>query len=424
MTVRLNPALTRLRASPTLAVNERIRALRAKGEDVIHFGFGQSPFPVPPEMVEAMVAHAGDKDYLPAAGLPALREAAAAHFSPLLKRTVTPDQVLVGPGSKTLLFHVLFCHQGPLLLPSGSWVSYGPQSALLDKPCHILPARPENQFKITPEDLAECLSDIGPGHQSLLLLNTPNNPTGAVYSRPELEALAEVIQRHDALILSDEIYGQVTFDGVYRSPSHILPERTMVSSGLSKAFSAGGYRLGLLILPPSMENLRGPLVNLATETYSAVTCGVQHAAVAAYRGSEQVEAHVRDCTAIHALVLEYVARTLGEGGVPSGQAQGAFYLFPDFSGPCRSRGIQDSGELARRLLEEQRVASLPGTAFFAAPELLHVRISPLDYDGSRALEVFRRMRSEGEVSPIRFLEEAAPRILQGTARLLALGDPP
>lgn len=420
MPAHLNPLLTRLRASPTLAINEEIRALRAAGQDIVHFGFGQSPFPVAPPIVEEAARHAGNKDYLPAQGLGALREAAAQYFSPRLGREVDPDLVFVGPGSKTNLFHVMFCHAGPLVMPAGSWVSYGPQAQLLGKPAHVLPPRPDRDFKLTPEDLAPCLAGFPPGHQALVLLNSPNNPTGALYQDDELEALAAVCRAHGALVLADEIYGAVAFDGVYRSMARWYPEGTLVSSGLSKAFSAGGFRLGVLVLPDELRDLRGPLINLATETFSCVTSSVQFAACKAYGGDPEVEAHVEDCTAIHRAVCGWVAARLDAGGVAAGAPGGAFYLFPDFESRRQAAALEGSEDLALKLLRDQGVATLPGSAFLVPDDQLRVRISPVDYDGAAALEVFRRVGRE--VDPDGFVAEAAPRVVAGVERLLGLGE--
>lgn len=395
--------------------------MRAQGKDVVHFGFGQSPFPVPPPMVEAMAAAAGEKDYLPAAGLPELRAAAASYFEPLLGSPVDPARVLVGPGSKTLLFHALFCHAGPLVLAAGSWVSYGPQAALLSKPCHVLEPTPAHGFKLDPAALDATLGALGPGHQAMVLVNSPNNPTGEVYQEHELAALAEVLRRHDALALADEIYGQVLFEGAYRSLAQHAPERTLITTGLSKAFSAGGYRLGLLIVPEALEAMVAPLVNLATETYSSVTCAVQRAGVLAYSHHPEVEAHLADCNLVHGAVVRRVAGALRAGGVDPGEPGGAFYLFPGFESRRQAASLTSSDQLAERLLEEHRVATLPGTAFLAPPELLHVRISPVDYDGAHALAVLRNLRTGGLVDPDELVRQAAPRVLEGVRRLLALG---
>jgi len=373
--------------SPTLGINERIQTLRAAGRRIHHFGFGEAPFPAPPRLAAALRDHASAKAYLPVAGLPELRVAVAAHQARLTGCDPERFDVLIGPGSKLLLFAIQLAIPGDLLLPVPSWVSYSPQAALLGQ--RVLPI--ETSLSDEGYGLSACAIDTAitearaQGRDpTKLLINFPNNPTGLTIDEASLHAIAEVCRTHGVTLISDEIYGRVSYDQVYRSAASVYPEGTLVTSGLSKHLSLGGWRLGIAMVPRSMSELFSALSFIASETWSCVAAPVQIAALEAYAGHADIERVVRDMTDIHAIVNGDVAQRLRRAGATCPQPQGGFYSWPDF-GPVLGDAFDGSDALAKALLDQAGIASLPGTAFGEPPAALKLRLASCDYDGERAL---------------------------------------
>ena len=238
----------RLAPSPTLLINERVRQMWAKGETVYHLGFGESRFPAHPTIVGALVEHASRQSYLPSAGIPELRQAVASFHSRQLNREICPDQVIVAPGSKSLLFAFQLALAGATVLHTPSWVSYEPQSRLFNRPVLRLPASPDDGHQLHPDRLHRLLLH-SPYDQHLLILNSPGNPTGQMLEPALLEEIAAICRQEQVLVLSDEIYGLTAFGSEHVSISTFYPEGTVVLGGMSKHLSLGGWRLGTAIVP-------------------------------------------------------------------------------------------------------------------------------------------------------------------------------
>ena len=273
----LNPLVLSLKESATLAINLKALELRRQGADIVHFGFGQSPFPVPETIQQALRENTDKKEYLPTRGLPELCEAVADFYKKEFGYAFTPSDVCVGPGSKELIFQIIYLMEGPLLVPVPSWVSYGPQAALRGK--EIIPIRTmrENNYRLTPEDLDHACYQAGQS-QKLLIFNNPNNPTGALYHEKEIKEIAEICRAYQVIVISDEIYAMIDFDRwPMGSLATFYPEGTIVSGGLSKSFAAGGYRLGVVLIPNSLELMMSALKSVVSETFSAVSAPVQYA---------------------------------------------------------------------------------------------------------------------------------------------------
>ena len=291
--------------SPTLAIHQGVAELRAAGHEVIHFGFGEAPFPAPQPIVEALRAHADDTCYPPSQGMPELRAQAADYLRRRFGHEADADGILVGPGSKELIFDALMILKGDLILPSPSWVSYAPQGRMLGKRIIWAQTHPAAGYRLTPDIMAAaCARSSAP--QKIMILNSPCNPTGAVYTRQELSGFAELARKHNVIIISDEIYAEITFVGEYESMSRFCPERTIVTTGLSKGFCTGGYRLGIMLVPQAMGDVMRSLVSVASETFSCVCAPVQHAAVVAFSNDKRVREHVADAVQIHRIAVEYL----------------------------------------------------------------------------------------------------------------------
>ena len=385
--VHLNLNIRGMPLSATLAINERSAQLRREGRQVFRLGLGQSPFPVPQPVVEELRANAHQKDYLPVRGLGALREAVADYYRRTQRIERSGEDVLIGPGSKELMFLVQLVYYGDLVIPTPSWVSYAPQAHIIGRNVRWLSTQFENEWRLTPEELENlCRSD--PGRPRIVIFNYPSNPTGRTYRVDELRALARVARKYRVILLSDEIYGELHYQGQHVSIARFYPEGTISSSGLSKWCGAGGWRLGTFTFPPTLRWLLDAMAAVASETYTSTSAPIQYAAVRAFQGGIEIERYLWQSRRILKALGHCLTWKLRECGAILPMPQGAFYLFPDFSPfreGLRDRGIATSEALCERLLEETGVAVLPGSAFGRPPEELTVRISFVDFDGARVL---------------------------------------
>jgi aspartate aminotransferase len=352
-------------------------------------GLGQSPFPVPDSVVEALRLAAPEKDYLPVKGLPALREAVADFHRTREQIDAHPDGVIIGPGSKELMFLLQLTFYGEIIVTSPCWVSYLPQARIIGRSVSVIPRSFEQGWKLTAEQLTETLERQADDYRPrLLVLNYPGNPTGQTYSAAELQQIAEVTRRFEVIVLSDEIYGQLHHRGEHVSIARFYPEGTIVSSGLSKWCGAGGWRLGTFYFPPDLEWLLDAMAAVASETYTSVSAPIQFAAVHAFHCGVDIERYLWHARRILAALAKQCIDVLRQAGLAVHPPDGAFYLFVDFS-PLRerlaARGIHDGPSLCNRLLTETGVAILPGASFARSPEELTARLAYVNFDGALAL---------------------------------------
>ncbi len=386
--VYLNLNVRGMGPSATLAINERSRALIAAGREVYRLGLGQSPFPVPDHVREALARNAHQKDYLAVKGLPALRQAVVDWVRRTEGLEYSPDNVLVGPGTKELMFLVQLVYYGDLVIPTPSWVSYAPQARIIGRPIQWLRTRPETGLGVEPDALEElCAQD--PDRPRLLILNSPSNPTGLAYGAEQLQALAEVLRRYRVLALSDEIYSGTHFEGAHVSLARYYPEGTIISNGLSKWCGAGGWRLGFFVFPQTLSWLANGMAAVASETFTSTSAPIQYAAVAALEENPAMQGYLAHSRQILAELAGHAYRTLSAAGAVLSPAAGGFYLFPRFEAHRASlggRGIDNGQALCERLLEETGVATLPGDCFGRPAGELSLRLAYVDFDGAAALQ--------------------------------------
>lgn len=383
----LEPRVRGMKPSATLAIQEHCSKLAAEGRAVYRLGLGQSPFPVPACVVETLRAHAAEKDYLPVRGLPQLRAAVAQYHRFRHGIRSTPEDVLVGPGSKELMFILQVVFRGELLLPSPSWVSYEPQARILGQKVRRIFTESARNFRILPEQIDEVCR-AAPEVPRVIILNYPSNPTGCSYDPAQLEALAHALRRNGVVALSDEIYGELQFSGQHTSIARFYEEGTIVASGLSKWCGAGGWRLGTMTFPAELRWLLEAMAVVASETYSATSAPIQYAAVRAFKGGAEIEAYLHGARRILGAVCGTFQSALEAAGASCRPATGGFYLFPSFD-PLAERlarhGIRTSPELCSRILDEAGVATLPGSDFGVSEDKLFLRVALVNFDGARAL---------------------------------------
>ena len=413
----INKNIASLKQSSTLLINEKVKALRTKGDQISHFGFGQSPFPIHHSIINALQEHAHNNHYLPVAGLEALREQIAFFLGSFQNIKTQKESIFIGPGSKELLYQSILIFEGTFLIPKGSWVSYIPQIAAKGGKYHLIATDLKNDFKITAANLDVFFKNKVPKKQYILILNSPNNPTGAVYSAEEYKALAIACRKYNLIVFSDEIYSQINFSAQFSaSISTFYPEKTIVFGGLSKVFSAGGYRLGFMRLPGDFEVYEDVYKALFSETFSCVSSPVQFAAQKAYEFEQDLQNQVRDLSFILKRVSEYIYKEFTDISIECTKSQGAFYMvigFNNFKSQISKRGIHTSIDLATHVLEKYKVAMLPGVDFGFEKEELFFRIAFVDFDGEKVMKMYQKSQ---EVS-LDFLKQYTPNIMEGVEKI-------
>lgn len=414
----LNLNVRGLQPSATLAINELSNELIRKGREVFKLGFGQSPFPVPEVVVESLKKNAFQKDYLPVKGLPELREAVAAYNRRSQLIDSETEDILIGPGSKELMFLLQMTYYGDLVIPTPSWVSYSPQARIIGRQVEWVKTTPDHDWRLTPEEL-HLICDKDPDRPRLVVLNYPANPTGATYTQGQLQEIAEVARQYQLVLLSDEIYGELHHDGQHHSIARYYPEGTIISSGLSKWCGAGGWRLGTFSFPRGLRRLLNGMAVCASETFTSTSAPIQYAAVTAFTESPELTDYLRRSRAILKAVGSYVYQQLTENGISMPRPRGGFYLFPNFDlfrERLNRRGIFNSQEFCTRLLEEAGVALLPGRDFGRPDTEFTARLSYVHFDGRQVLHAAAAMGSDPPGAA--FVEEHCQPMVTATSRLI------
>ena len=398
-----------LKASATLAINELSQKLITEGKEVFKFGLGQSPFPVPDIIVKELQKNAHQKDYLNVSGLIGLREEVANYHSNKNQYKYNAESVIIGPGSKELIFQTQLVLNCDLLLPSPSWVSYEPQAQIINKKVHWIKATAETNWHLDPEELDKTCTNLNSVNK-LLILNSPNNPSGTTHGN--LKELANVAKKHNVIIIADEIYAELDFTGEYKSITHHYPEKTIVSSGLSKWCGAGGWRIGMLVFPDELSYIRDSVRTVASETFTAVSAPIQYAAIKAY--SEDHSEYLENSRLILKMIGDYIYKELSSVGVICQKPQGGFYMICDFSNVVnKTDEINNDKTLCQKILNDIGFAMLPGSDFGMEEDKLLSRIAFVDFDGSKAL----KMISKEKLSSDSLLDFICPKIVKGISLL-------
>lgn len=416
----LTEPLRHLPQSATLAINQRSIALQKAGRTVYRFGLGQSPFPVPDVVVRALQDHAAEKDYLPVEGLPALRDAVANFHRRRDGASVEADGIIVGPGSKELMFLTQLCFDGETLLPSPCWVSYGPQAELLGRKVTRLMTGSEGNWRLSAAQLDEHCSKE-PGRARLIILNYPGNPDGDSYSEEALKEIASVARKHDIIVLSDEIYGLTHHSLDHVSIARFYPEGTIISSGLSKWCGAGGWRLGTFAFPKELDWLKKAVAVAASETFTSVSAPIQYAAVTAFDGGPEIDNYLCHQSRILAALGSEVHTRLCKAGAKVRAPVGGFYVWMDLSDlhdRFRAKGITSSPQLCEALLQATGVAILPGASFERPAAELTARLAYVNFDGASALKASQQIPLSETLSED-FLSTHCGAVLDGIDALCA-----
>ncbi len=373
--------------SATLNINEKSNEMIKQGKKVYKLGLGQAPFPVPKPVIETLKENAHRKDYLPVKGLHELREAVAKYYKKSQNLDFSADDILIGPGSKELMFILQVVFYGELLLPAPSWVSYAPQAKILGKKTVWIDTYEENDWLLMPEDL-ENYCKKNPNTPRVIILNYPNNPTGKTYPEKLLKELAYAARKQGILVLSDEIYGELNHKGNHVSIARFYPEGTIISSGLSKWCGAGGWRLGTFAFPKNLKWLLDGMATVASETFTSVSAPIQFASIRAFNFDDEINTYLKHSRRILKALGNYIYKNFNSVGIKVPQPDGAFYFLPNFSqlkDSLAKRDITTSSRLCETILQETGVAFLPGSDFGRDEKELTTRIAYVDFDGEQAL---------------------------------------
>lgn len=417
--INLNLHIRGLEPSATLAINERSRQLISEGKEVFRLGLGQSPFPVPEEVVEALRENAHQKDYLPVKGLMELRESIAGFNLKMHKIDDNPEDIIIGPGSKELIFILQLVYYGDLIIPTPSWVSYAPQARIIGRNVQWVPTDKDNDLRLSPEML-EAICKTDPDKPRIAILNYPSNPTGATYPIDRLKKLAEIARKYGVILVSDEIYGLLHHKGQHVSIARYYPEGTIISNGLSKWCGAGGWRLGFFSFPSGLKWLQNAMSVVASETYTATSAPIQYAAIKAFQGGPFLDEYLAATRKVLRVILKYIMHRFDQLHITYPHPQGGFYIFPDFEHyreGLNRKGILTGKQLCSILLEETGVAMLPGADFGRPPEEFSARIAYVDFDGTQALIGAHMLWANDKHNNEQFVQDYCPKIVAAVERI-------
>jgi len=370
--------LGRIKPSPTMAVTQKARELKAAGRDVIGLGAGEPDFDTPDNIKEAAIAaiREGDTKYTNVDGTPALKEAIVDKFRRENGLEYTTAQVSVASGGKQIIYNAMVAtldEGDEVVIPAPYWVSY-PDIVLLCGGVPVFVRCPENNgFKLRPEDLDEAITS----KTKWLILNSPSNPTGAAYTKSELKALTDVLIKHPQVrVLTDDMYEHLVYDGFeFSTPAQVEPglkDRTLTMNGVSKAYCMTGWRIGYAAGPQDLVKAMAKVQSQSTSNPCSVS---QAASVEALMGPQDfIAAHNEVFRERRDLVVEMLNAA---PGLTCHKPEGAFYVYPSCAGVIgrktpQGRTIETDGDFVTYLLEHAEVAAVQGEAFGLSP---HFRIS-------------------------------------------------
>ncbi len=369
--------------SQTLLINTQSKILAEQNRKIIKFGFGQSPFLPPKNVLIALEKAVHHKEYSSVQGDPELRELMSEFHKQHNGLKVDSNNILLAPGSKILIFNILLAFEkADVFIPAPAWVSYAPQTKLAGHNMIRLNTTYKERWRVSSKSINEAVQ-FKQYRDSILILNYPGNPDGLTYEEDELIELANIAKSLNILVIADEIYGLLNHSNSHHSFANYYPERTITTTGLSKWCGAGGWRLGAAFLYNNIEPaLKQALIGIGSETYSCAPTPIQIAAKTAYKNYGELTSYLDYQIQILKEIGNFCADRLNSSDIRVHSPQGGFYIFPDFSllkEKLNNRGISTSKQLCELLLVETGVAMLPASAFGLDEEYLAARLAYVDF---------------------------------------------
>ena len=337
-------------------------------------------------------------------GLEELRTEIANFLNKNNNNDFNKDDILIGPGTKELMFLTQIAFKGEVLLPAPSWVSYQPQAFIAKNKVHWIQTTSNSNWFPTAEQLENKIKSIE-SKNLLLLINSPNNPSGTVCKN--LKEIAEVAKKYKLIILSDEIYSQLTFNDQYKSISNFYPEGTIVSTGLSKWCGAGGWRLGFFAIPNQLKDLKDSIKILCSESFTSVSAPIQYAAIKAYKDDHSI--YLNAVKKILSFTANYAYENLKSNVINVTKPEGGFYLFPEFN----NAKFSSSSDMCKDILDKTGVALLPGSDFGMDSSRMLTRLSFTDFDGANFLKNTLGSKKLDNAD----LKKNAPNIVDGISKI-------
>ena len=375
--------MKQIKRSPTLLINEKVKAMWQDGEDILHVAFGESRFPVHPDLSKALNDGMSNRSYLSSLGTDSLRTKIAEYYTKQLNIDISYDQVIVGVGSKSLLYSIIQAIDGDILLPRPSWVSYSSIATMCNRSIKRFDLNKNNGYNLNIDSLKDAYSSAKNSgvNPSMLVLNSPNNPVGNSFEKSDIQSVASWAQENNITILSDEIYGLITFkENKHHTPLTYYPDKTIVFSGLSKHLSLGGWRLGISILPRNLfgQQLISKFESISGNIWSCVPSPFQVVGETAFSDNESIADYINVCTNIHRVRTLFIYEQFQDLGIDCPRPTGGFYIYASFkkwSDQLSKIDIISCTSLSEYLLDKYKIATLPGSAFGDDPENLCLRIS-------------------------------------------------
>jgi aspartate aminotransferase len=369
----LSDALARVKPSPTIAVTQKARELKAKGVDVIGLGAGEPDFDTPDNVKAAAIdaINRGETKYTAVDGIPELKEAIAAKFKRDNGLDYKTSQITVAPGGKPIIYNAMVATLNPgdeVIIPRPYWVSYPDMVLLAGGIPVFVDTTLENKFRVQPEDLEAAITD----KTKWIIFNSPSNPTGAAYSRDELKVLTDVLLRHEQVwVLTDDMYEHLVYDNFnFVTPVEVEPklyDRTLTMNGASKAYAMTGWRIGYAAGPEALIKAMGKVISQTTSNPTSIS---QWATVEALNGPQEF---LKERAAVFAERRDLVVSMLNQAaGLSCPKPEGAFYVYPSCEGcigktTAKGKKIESDADFAEALLEEEAVAVVQGEAFGLSP---------------------------------------------------------
>lgn len=395
--MKLAKRVASLTPSSTLAITAKAKELKAAGYDVIGLGAGEPDFNTPQHIMEAAVKamYDGHTKYTPSGGLATLKQEIIKKFQQDQQLDYKPSEIIVCVGAKHALytlFQVILDEGDEVIIPTPYWVSYPEQVKLAGGIPVYVEGLEENEFKITPEQLKQAITN----RTKAVIINSPSNPTGVIYTKEELQALGEVCVAHDVLIVSDEIYEKLVYGGhEHVSIAQLSPElkkQTIIINGVSKSHSMTGWRIGYAA---GDAEIIGAMTDLASHSTSNPTSIAQYAAIAAYSGPQEPVEQMRQAFEQRLNII--YERLIQIPGFSCVKPQGAFYLFPNAKEAARMTGYENVDAFVEALLEEAKVALVPGSGFGAPNNVRLSYATSLDslHEALNRIETFINEKTRG-----------------------------
>ena len=409
--------------SATLLINEKVKSMWENGENIYQLGFGESRFPVHHLLATALADNASKNSYVPLLGINELRQKVSQFYNNHFNLITNENQIIIGVGSKSLLYAVMYSINGDVILPIPAWVSYKDQAELIGRRVVTFQLDSNNGFKVSISNLEKARQRANPG-PCMLVLTNPNNPTGTILSKHNVEEISQYCRENQIYILSDEIYSLLTYEGFsHTSPATYYPEGTIVLGGLSKILSLGGWRIGVAVVP---DNHLGEMVidgfcHVAGSIWSCVPAPLQHAAITAYQENQKITEFIQLCNSMHQIRTRYLYEQLIAMGIPCNEPKGAFYIYPNFypwAENLKSKGIQTDQDLSLHLLDHYEIATLAGTEFLDSPGNYSIRMATSYIDAENNISVKNIVKAyQSNSDPQTFIQDHHPRLKDVINRL-------